>query len=75
MVRAKKLRAGLDVRLELQGSVAVENLVAQIHRNERGLPADPRTIMVTGRWVDGPTLRKAPRAKLAVVARMRNVSA
>lgn len=70
----KRACAGLDVRLELQGSVAVENLVAQIHRNERGLPADPRTIMVTGRWVDGPTLRRAPWEKRPVVARARNVS-
>lgn len=51
--------AGLDVRPELQGSVAAETLVAQIQRNDRGLPADPRTIMIKGRWVDGPTLRPA----------------
>lgn len=51
--------AGLDVRPELQGSVAAETLIAQIQRNERGLPADPRTIMIKGRWVDGPTLRSA----------------
>lgn len=49
--------AGLDLRLELQGSVAVENLVAQIQRGERGLPADPRIIMIKARWVDGPTIR------------------
>jgi LacI family transcriptional regulator len=51
--------AGLDLRLELQGNVAAEALIAQIQRSERGLPADPRTIMVSGRWVDGPTLRRA----------------
>ncbi len=49
--------AGLDLRPELHGTVAVETLAAQIHRNERGLPADPRTVMISGRWVDGPTLR------------------
>jgi LacI family transcriptional regulator len=49
--------AGLDLRLELQGEVAAENIISQIQRGERGLPADPRTIMVRGRWVDGPTLR------------------
>lgn len=49
--------AGLDVRPELQGSVAAETLIAQLQRNDRGLPADPRTIMIKGRWVDGPTLR------------------
>jgi hypothetical protein len=51
--------AGLDVRPELQGSVAAETLIAQLQRNDRGLPADPRTIMIKGRWVDGPTLRPA----------------
>ncbi len=49
--------AGLDLRPELHGIVAVETLAAQIHRNERGIPADPRTVMISGRWVDGPTLR------------------
>jgi DNA-binding LacI/PurR family transcriptional regulator len=53
----KRPCAGLDLRLELQGEVAAENLIAQIQRGERGLPDDPRTIMVRGRWVDGPTLR------------------
>ncbi|HWL17433.1 MAG TPA: LacI family DNA-binding transcriptional regulator [Opitutus sp.] len=56
--------AGLDLRPELQGIAAVDSVVAQIHRNERGLPVDPHTIMVSGRWVDGPTLRRAPREKL-----------
>ncbi len=49
--------AGLDLRPELHGIVAVETLAAQIHRNERGLPTDPRTVMISGRWVEGPTLR------------------
>lgn len=49
--------AGLDLRPELHGTVAVETLAAQIQRNERGLPPDPRTVMVSGQWVDGPTLR------------------
>jgi LacI family transcriptional regulator len=49
--------AGLDLRPELHGIVAVETLAAQIHRNERGLPDDPRTVMISGRWMDGPTLR------------------
>jgi len=49
--------AGLDLRPELHGVVAVETQAAQIHRNERGTPADPRTVMISGRWIDGPTLR------------------
>lgn len=59
----KRACAGIDVRFELQGCVAAENLIAQLHRNERGLPADPRTTMVDGRWVDGPTLRRRASAE------------
>jgi len=54
-----RLCAGLELRPELQGKVAVESLVAQIHRNERGLPADPQTLTLRGEWVDGPTIRQA----------------
>lgn len=57
--------AGLDLQPELQGAVAVESLVPLVLRNERGLPSAPRTIMISGRWVDGPTLRSsAPRSGL-----------
>ncbi|MBL9188230.1 MAG: LacI family DNA-binding transcriptional regulator [Opitutaceae bacterium] len=49
--------AGLDPRLELQGGVAVDALIAQIQRGERGLPAVPRTLMVPGAIVPGPTVR------------------
>lgn len=52
--------AGLDLRPELQGMAAVDSVVAQIHRNERGLPSDPCTVMLSGKWVDGPTIRAAP---------------
>jgi LacI family transcriptional regulator len=48
--------AGLDLRPALQGTAAVESIVARIHRGERGLPADPHTIALSGRWVDGPTI-------------------
>jgi LacI family transcriptional regulator len=54
----KRPCAGLDLRLELQGEVAAETIISQIQRGERGLPEDPRTIMVRGHWVDGPTLRR-----------------
>ena len=54
----KRPCAGLDLRLELQGEVAAETVISQIQLGDRGLPTDPRTIMVRGRWVDGPTLRR-----------------
>lgn len=49
--------AGIDPRLELQGSVAVDALLAQTQRGERGLPAIPRTLMVPGAIIAGPTVR------------------
>ena len=54
----KRACAGIDWLPELQGEVAAESIIAQIHRHETGLPANPRTTMVRGRWVDGPTLRR-----------------
>jgi LacI family transcriptional regulator len=56
--------AGLDLRPEMHGSVAVETLAAHTQRSERGLPSDPRTVMFKGMWVDGPTVR-APLKKPA----------
>lgn len=43
---------GIDYRFEQLGRVAVEAVVAQIHRNERGSPAIPQTVMIDGVWVD-----------------------
>ena len=49
--------AGLDLRPQSLGAVAVDALFAQIVRNERGLPETPQVVMFAGRWADGPTLR------------------
>lgn len=51
--------AGIDPQLELQGCVAAESLISQVHRGERGRPAHPRLITVRGRLVAGPTVRGA----------------
>jgi LacI family transcriptional regulator len=45
--------AGLDLVPAAQGRAAVDAVVAQILRGERGPPAEPRTLMVAGRWTDG----------------------
>ena len=42
----------LDYRPEQLGGVAVEMVVAQIHRNERGCPVIPHTILIDAVWVD-----------------------
>jgi hypothetical protein len=44
--------SGIDQLFEIIGSSAVDALVAQIHRNEKGLPENPTIAMVEGRWVD-----------------------
>jgi len=48
--------AGIDPRLERQGQVAAEVLIAHVQRGERGLPPEPRLTMVSGRLVAGPTV-------------------
>ena len=49
--------AGLDLGPQRLGAAAVESIVAMLHRQERGVPAHPKTIMLEATWVDGPTLR------------------
>ena len=44
--------AGMDQRFEIIGSHAIDALVAQIHRIERGLPEDPTSSMVEGHWTE-----------------------
>jgi LacI family transcriptional regulator len=40
----------LDYRPEQLGRVAVEMVVAQIHRNERGTPSIPQTVLIEAVW-------------------------
>jgi LacI family transcriptional regulator len=54
--------AGLDLLPRQLGAAAVESVVAQIQRSERGPPLHPKTISIEGAWVDGPTVRPAASA-------------
>ncbi len=38
------------------GALAVEMLVGLMHRNEKGVPADPHEILLAGEWREGTTL-------------------
>jgi len=49
--------ASLDQQPREIGTRSLELLVAQVQRNERGLPQWPTTTMIPAQWVDGPTLR------------------
>ena len=51
--------AGLDQQPAELGARAVELLIAQLQRNELGVPACATTTTIPARWVDGPTVRKA----------------
>ena len=49
--------AGLDLQPRLLGARGIELLIAQLHRNEYGVPEHPSTTTIAAAWVDGPTLR------------------
>ncbi len=44
---------GIDYRWEILGAAAVELVVGQIHRNERGCPPIAHTLLIDGIWVGG----------------------
>jgi LacI family transcriptional regulator len=48
--------AGINQNPEAIGRTAVEMLVAQIHRNERGVPEAPSRTLVESLWQDGKSL-------------------
>ncbi|MCC5842964.1 MAG: LacI family DNA-binding transcriptional regulator [Verrucomicrobia bacterium] len=49
--------AAVDARPEDLGHAAIDNLVAQIFRNESGLPALPKLTLIEGRFRDGCSIR------------------
>lgn len=48
---------GLDLQPHLLGARAAELLVAQLQRNEHGVPEWPTTTTIPARWVEGATLQ------------------
>jgi DNA-binding LacI/PurR family transcriptional regulator len=50
--------AGLDQQPRQLGARAIEQLIAQLQRNERGVPEWATTTTIPARWVEGPTVRK-----------------
>jgi LacI family transcriptional regulator len=52
--------AGLDLQPRTLGARAAELLIAQLQRNETGIPEWTSTTTISARWVDGPTLRTPP---------------
>jgi len=53
---------GIDQLPELIGSAAVDMVVAQIHRQEKGVPLYQKMMLIKGEWREGETIRKKRRA-------------
>lgn len=47
--------AGFDSNLRETGVAVVDLVTAQMFRNEYGLPKLPRTVLINGTWIDGPS--------------------
>lgn len=58
MTKTKKGFACVDQNSREVGHAAVELLVSMIHRNERGIPEIPRSLLIEGTWRDGNTVRR-----------------
>ena len=55
--------AGLDLQPRQLGARGAELLIAQLQRNEAGIPEWPSTTTIPAHWADGPSLRSAPPEK------------
>jgi DNA-binding LacI/PurR family transcriptional regulator len=55
--------SGIKLPFREMGAAAIDMVVAQIHRNERGIPASPKAMLLEGEWIEGKTLR--PRQVIA----------
>lgn len=56
-------KSGLDYQPEQFGSISVEMVVAQIHRNERGSPAIPHQVLIDSIWVEPARRSRQKRSK------------
>lgn len=50
--------AGVDQNFALVGAAAIDLVDAQLRRNELGAPSDRRTVVISGKWVAGGTVRE-----------------
>ena len=60
VLRKTRPCAGLDLQPRILGARGAEIVIAQLQRNEIGVPVWPTTTTFPARWVDGPTLRRPP---------------
>ena len=50
--------AGMNQNSHLIGAAAVDMLVANLHRNELGVPSFPKSTMIDSTWVGGDSVRR-----------------
>lgn len=55
--------AGIDQNHQAVGRIALELLLGQMHVHDTGVPSIPRTTLIDGQWIDGPSCR--PRSSSA----------
>jgi DNA-binding LacI/PurR family transcriptional regulator len=55
--------AGISQNQDQVGAAAVDTILAQIHRNDYGLPAFPKKLLIQGTWVEGASVRRVPGAR------------
>jgi len=48
---------GIDQNPELIGSAAIDMVVAQIHRQEKGVPPHQKMMLIKGVWRGGETIK------------------
>lgn len=47
--------SGIDAQIGQQASATVDLILGQLMRNERETPANPKTVLIKGHWVEGRT--------------------
>jgi len=66
--------AGANQNSRTIGASAIDMVVDQLHRNERGIPDSPKLTLVPAGWVDGPTVRNVRPAKGRAIAIRRSIT-
>ncbi|MCE0497566.1 MAG: substrate-binding domain-containing protein [Methylacidiphilales bacterium] len=56
--KTDRIISGADENYEEVGVAAMDLLVTLMHRNERGVPSTPRTVLIDSKWVSGTTVRR-----------------
>jgi len=51
---------GIDENGDAIGAAAVDLVVSRIHRNDRGVPGHPKTVLIRGTWHPGKTVAPQP---------------